>query len=105
MFPLDRPAHRLLVPFVLASLVACNSTKRGLPARDAGAIAFTSPTVACAQSEPACPSGTTCIAYGSWGREERACDVPCGAARECPTGLACTSYDDGPENVCRPLAR
>jgi hypothetical protein len=96
-----------LFSFGLASAIACTPSRQP-PAHDRGVATFapSPPHVACAKTDPVCPSGTTCIAYRNYGGvEEHACDIPCGAGRVCPQEYACTDYDDGPENVCRPLQR
>lgn len=55
-----------------------------------------------------CNAGQDCVRYqGIDGLDRFSCEIVCGrddaGHRVCPNGYACTDFDDGPENVCRPM--
>jgi hypothetical protein len=91
---------------VLALASACQPPRPPAPIRAAPANLIKSAppsATSCSRSDPAC--GRTGTAYRDEGGEERwSCEIPCGAARTCPSSMACFDWDDGPENVCLPYS-
>jgi hypothetical protein len=101
-----RPATYLSLSafvIVLAPAPACQRSRPPAPTSAAPAGPIKEAPPGCSGPDSTCPEGQRCIAYhGYSGQQQWSCDIPCGAARSCPAGMACFDYDDGPENVCRP---
>lgn len=65
------------------------------------------------QGEPCpdrvCANNLTCMEYygfaGERGGVLTSCEIPCGAADQCPSGQSCITIADGPGQVCRPVER